>query len=92
MASEVSICNQAISWLGGKSIISLDDGTTEANLCKANYDHLRDVVLEAKAWTFAIKRVQFAKLSEDPLYGLVLPLPFPQTSLLCCKPRLRPVT
>lgn len=69
MASEVSICNQAISWLGGKAIISLDDGTTEANLCKANYEHLRDVVLEAKAWTFAVKRLQFAKLSEDPVFG-----------------------
>lgn len=69
MASEVSICNQAISWLGGKPIISLNDGTTEANLCKANYEHLRDVVLEAKAWTFAIKRLQLARLSVDPVYG-----------------------
>ena len=69
MTTEVSICNQAISWLGGKRIISLDDETTEARLCKANYAHLRDVVLELKAWTFAVKRVKFAKLAEPPIYG-----------------------
>ena len=69
MTTEVSICNQAISWLGGNRIISLDDETTEARLCKANYAHLRDVVLELKAWTFAVKRVRFARLAEDPIYG-----------------------
>ena len=69
MTTEVSICNQAISWLGGNRIISLDDETTEARLCKANYAHLRDVVLELKAWTFAVKRVKFAKLAEAPIYG-----------------------
>ncbi len=69
MATVVSISNQAISWLGGNRIISLDDETTEARLCKANYANLRDVVLEAKAWTFATARIKFAKLSEEPIYG-----------------------
>jgi len=77
MTTEVSICNQAISWLGGNRIISLDDGTVEANLCKDNYAHLRDVVLEAKAWTFAVKRIKFARLSEDPLYGFVAAFAIP---------------
>ena len=69
MTSEVSICNQALSWLGGKRIISLGDGTTEANLCLANYENLRDVVLEARAWTFAVTRLQLAKLSAVPVFG-----------------------
>jgi len=68
-ATTVSICNQAISWLGGNRIISLDDETVEARLCKANYDQLLDVVLEAKAWTFAVVRFKPAQLSETPEYG-----------------------
>ena len=69
MATEVSICNQAISWLAGNRIISLNDETTEARLCKDNYAHLRDVVLEERDWSFARARIQFARLAEDPLYG-----------------------
>ena len=67
--SEVQICNQALSWLGGDLIISLNDDTTEAKLCKANYVPLRDAVLEEREWTFAVKRVELAQLSEQPLYG-----------------------
>ncbi len=69
MATEVSICNQALTWLGANTIISLDDETTEARLCKANYADLRDAVLEDRDWSFARKRIQFARLAQDPLYG-----------------------
>ncbi len=81
MATEVSICNQALSWLGANPIISLDDETNEARLCKANYEPLRDAVLEARAWTFAVKRIQFARLAQDPLYGFSAAFAIP-TSVL----------
>ncbi len=81
MATEVSICNQAISWLGGNRIVSLDDETVEARLCKTNYDSLRDVVLEARAWTFAIKRLQFAKLATPPIYGFSAAFAIPPSVL-----------
>ena len=67
--SVVSICNLALSWLGGDLIISLDDPTVEAKLCKANYESLRDTVLEEREWTFAVKRVELQQLQEAPLYG-----------------------
>lgn len=67
--SPVEICNLAISWLGGKQIISLDDGTTEANLCKANYDLGRRAVLEERDWTFATRREQLTPLAELPKFG-----------------------
>jgi hypothetical protein len=54
--SEVTICNQALGWLGQDPITSLNDNNTTASLCKANYAHLRDAVLEARAWTFASAR------------------------------------
>lgn len=69
MASEVSICNQAISWLGGNLITSLDDESTEAILCKANYALLRDAVLEEGEWTFATKRFKLLPSPDAPIYG-----------------------
>jgi len=67
--SSISICNQALGWLGGNLITSFDDGTTEANLCKANYDGLRQAVLEAASWRFAIKRSIPGRLIDDPPWG-----------------------
>ncbi len=68
-ASEVAICNIALSWLGGDLIISLDDPSVEAKLCKANYAPLRDAVLEEREWTFAVKRLEYSQLVDSPLYG-----------------------
>lgn len=67
--SPVEICNLALGWLGGALIISLDDASTEAKLSKANYTLLRDAVLEERAWTFAVKRMEPAGLIELPVYG-----------------------
>ncbi len=67
--SEVSICNIAISWLGGTKIVSFKDDTAEAKLCSAIYEDDRDAVLEERNWTFAMKRVQLNKLVDSPAYG-----------------------
>lgn len=64
MASEVTVCNQALSRLGGNLITSLDDGTTEAILCKANYEPMRDVVMMERYWTFATKRLELPIAAE----------------------------
>jgi hypothetical protein len=56
MISEVSICNQALSWLGHTPINSLQDNSTAAQLCRDNYEFLRDAVLEEHMWTFATVR------------------------------------
>jgi hypothetical protein len=69
MSSEVSICNQALSWLGGNLISSLEDGTQEANLCRANYEPLRDAVLQNYDWTFAIRREKWPASVEEPAFG-----------------------
>ncbi len=67
--SPVQICNQALSWLGGNQIISLNDDSKEAVLCKANYEPLRDALLYDREWTFAIKRAEPSRLVEEPVYG-----------------------
>jgi hypothetical protein len=69
-ASDVEICNLAISWLAGSRITSLDDDESdEAKLCRANYDTSRRAVLEEREWTFAVKRVRLPQLAEPPLFG-----------------------
>lgn len=67
--STISICNQALGWLGADLIISLDDPIKEAALCKANFFDLRDAVLEEREWTFAVRRLELAPLVADPVYG-----------------------
>lgn len=68
MPSKVSICNQALGWLGANLIVSFEDEITESDLCKANYDPLRRTVLEEGPWSFAISRVQLNEVVGAPVY------------------------
>lgn len=77
-ASEVTICNLALSWLAGNLIISLDDDNNEAKLCKANYELSRDSVLEAMAWTFATKRYRLTPEVNTPEWGYGQQFTLPQ--------------
>lgn len=56
MVSEVSICNQALLWLGQDIITSFADQNTTAQWMRNNYPFLRDAVLEERMWTFATVR------------------------------------
>jgi hypothetical protein len=66
---QVGICNLALGWLGVKPITAMDDATTEAELCDANWDVVRDAVLEARQWTFAVERAQLAADASAPISG-----------------------
>ncbi len=59
----------AIGWLGGTLITSIDDESVEAELCKANYDNVRDAVLEERDWSFATSRKVLAPSSTPPDFG-----------------------
>ncbi len=69
MASQVSICNQALGWLGANLITSLNDDNREAQLCKTNYPDIRNAVLEEREWTFCVRRISLAPLVLEPIYG-----------------------
>jgi len=77
VVSEVSICNQALTALGANTIISLDDDTTEAKLCKTHYAPLRDAVIEAHNWTFATTWVNLAKSADPELSEFANAFPIP---------------
>lgn len=84
--SVVSICNQAISWVGGNPITSLDDNSTEAKLCKANYAPLRDAVLEAADWSFAKRRYKLNQDTETPAFGYQYQFTVPAEVMRVIKP------
>ncbi len=77
MASEVDICNKALLSLGAAQIISLDDPTTEGALCKQLYADLRDAVLQAHDWSFAVERVNLPKSGSDPTFRYANAYPLP---------------
>ena len=55
MASQLDICNLALSWIGGKKISDLAEDSVEAQLVSTNYPLSRDAVMAARMWTFATK-------------------------------------
>ncbi len=69
MASEVGIVNSALVKIGADTITALIDDSEEARAANAQYAKLRDEVLRAHPWNFAIARAQLAQLAEDPAFG-----------------------
>lgn len=69
MASEIEICNSALTRLGSNTITSFSDNTTEAKACSQIYARVRDAVLVAHPWNFALVRLGLAKLSSVPAWG-----------------------
>lgn len=68
--SDVSICNSAILKVGGRQISSLDDNTRTSNICKAQYPILRDEVMRACPWRFALQQLVLSTPSASaPSFG-----------------------
>jgi len=80
--NQVEVCNMALGWLGAKFITSVDDDTTEAKLCKALWNGTRDAVLEAREWSFAVKRQgPLAADVTEPAYYWSKQFQIPSTTL-----------
>lgn len=55
MASEVELCNLALSHIRGASINNLNEASVQAQNCKLKYPLLRDSLLSNAPWQFAHK-------------------------------------
>jgi hypothetical protein len=84
MASEVQICNMALTRLGAASIVSLTDGTTSANLCNTLIDNLSYRVMIQGSWTTTIFRAELAQSAFPPEYDYAYAYQLP-TSPKCLK-------
>jgi hypothetical protein len=69
MYSEVSICKEALALLGQTNIISLDDDSKAARLCKQFYSAERNKLLRRHPWSFALKQAEFAETTDVPVYA-----------------------
>lgn len=69
MASKVQICNMALARLGAYQIVSLTEGTNEANLCNTLFDDVAERVMVQGSWTTTIKRVSLARTVNVPSFG-----------------------
>lgn len=68
--SKTYICNRASSKLGSSRVSNIDtDDTKEAKTLRYMYDMVRDALLQAYPWNFAIKRAQLAVDANAPIFG-----------------------
>lgn len=68
MASEVDICNLALSHLGDTATVaSIDppEGSAQAEHCARFYPQARDALLGMHSWGFATRRAKLAELVND---------------------------
>lgn len=66
--SETDLCNDALGQIGANPISSLDDGTINARRCMIFYPQLRDSLLRAYKWKFALVRVQLPQRPTPPVF------------------------
>jgi len=69
MASQVDICNLALTSLGAAPIISIDDDSEPASLLRLIYDLTLENELRINTWRFSIKRTTLPALATAPAYG-----------------------
>jgi hypothetical protein len=69
MDADVTLCNDALARLGERSIMSLDDETTEARLCKRHFATTVREVLRDGVWRCARRPVRLSPMEEKPAFG-----------------------
>ncbi len=78
--SDIALCSRALIKIGASPIQSFTDGTAESEISGALYDHTRDALLSAYAWSFATAQTQLNQFAEAPIadyqYAYALPNDF----------------
>lgn len=69
MASEIDVCNGALTLLGHDLITSLTENKRSAKLCNQAYASNVDAVIRAYPWNCATFRTSLAQLTEVPTFG-----------------------
>jgi hypothetical protein len=68
MTSVVEICNNALIKLDAPTITSLSDNTKSAIACNLMYPQIRDDMLTAHPWNFAIEQASLSQLVAAPTF------------------------
>jgi hypothetical protein len=68
-ATITTICNLALSKIGARKVIDIDEESTEARACKTFFEEVRDDVLRSHRWSFAVTRVTLTQIASEPAFG-----------------------
>ena len=63
--SLIERCNAALASLGARSVTSLGEESKEARLCALRAEPVRDALLRAHPWNFAMRRADLPALAEE---------------------------
>lgn len=66
-SNSVEICSHALLKLGANTISSFEDGTLEAEVSANLYPLVRDFLLAAHPWNFAIHQQDLARAATEPV-------------------------
>jgi len=67
--TEIDICNLALRKVGAQTVMSFDEQSENARLCKIFYPRVRDIVLRMYPWNCATKRAALTALATAPAFG-----------------------
>ena len=67
--SDTRIANMALTFLGATPLLDISDETSEGKIINIHFEASRDATLEAREWTFAVKRTNLAPLQNGPDWG-----------------------
>lgn len=75
--SDVALCTRALIRIGAGPIESFNDGTAESEIAGALFAPVRDALLSAYGWSFALGQAALARLETPPLadYAAAYQLP-----------------
>jgi hypothetical protein len=77
MASQTGICNRALEKLGEDPIVSIDDGSKQAQALKRVYTDTLNALLVEHPWHFAKKRAALPASATVPAWGFNFGYPVP---------------
>ena len=65
-ASDIALASNAMLLLGGKTIASFTDGSTESQIASNLFEHSYKFLLSVHRWRFAVKQEKLARLTAAP--------------------------
>lgn len=66
-SSKIDLCSLALLKIGANSIASFDEGTAEAEVAANLYHSVRDALISAHPWNFALAQQMLTKLAIQPV-------------------------
>ncbi|MFN3856538.1 MAG: hypothetical protein ACK4RV_02230 [Caulobacter sp.] len=80
-ASETVVGNSALFKLGKQGVASFDDPSEAARWLKSRFAPVRDLLLRAAPWTFAMRRARLSADTSPPEWGYDRAFPLPDECL-----------